>query len=254
MKTIIRNNNQTVFFDENNKTIHISESLNVLNFEEIKQLQLIYINDRFAKYIGNCIVKIELLQIENYTDSEKIKYDNNQIKIIEETADFYYKEVYPKIIDYDKKWIYDILNGCNKYKIIYENSDFMLMPDITYLGENEQNEQNYSKVHYLVLVKRKDLLSIRDLDNSHIEMLKSIDEISKNSISNATNININLIRSYFHYRPSYWHLHIHYDISGYNQPFATLDGCHLLHNVIENIKFYPNYYKEATLRVCTKNN
>lgn len=58
-------------------------------------------------------------------------------------------------------------------------------------------------------------------------------------------------KMFFHYQPSFYHLHVHivhvkYDAPGMNVASILLD------NVIENLRLMPDYYQRATLAFVRK--
>ncbi len=55
------------------------------------------------------------------------------------------------------------------------------------------------------------------------------------------------IRAYFHYQPSFYHLHVHFTLASYNAPGSSVEGAHLLPVVIRNIEADPAHYQRATL-------
>jgi len=89
-----------------------------------------------------------------------------------------------------------------------------------------------------------------DMNNysiNEINLLGEIDNLGKKYISKQHNIDTTQIRSYVHYRPSFWHLHIHFDMVNTFNSFSNLDICHLIHNIVSNLKVDGNYYKKAIL-------
>lgn len=261
MNLVKKENNRMIFIDD--IQINIYDTKSIVDTNNIDNLQLISQNTRYSKYIGQALANIELLIIQPYNDADKIKYSNKLLDIIEETANYYFSYVYPKIVDQDKSWIIKILNKENEaHRIIYEDSDFILMPDITMHNaqiDNPLKLDDLNNIHYLAIIKRNDILSLRDLNEKHIDMLGYIDTIGKkeickliNKINPSFNVQETHIRSYVHYRPSFWHLHIHFDLTGTHNSFSNMDFCHMIHNVIQNIKLCNDYYQKATLRVCIK--
>jgi m7GpppX diphosphatase len=252
-KLLKQESNRTIYIDDINKKLIVCDSKNIIDATQISDTRLITANDRYKKYSGKAVTDIDITIICPYNESDKIKYGNGTKKVLDETAEMYFTEVYPKIISFDKTWITKLLNKENEsQRIIYENDIFVLIPDITMQLNDTIETGILNNMHYLVILKQTDILSIRDLNEKHIEMLSTIDIIGKNIIKDIHNVPVNQIRTYLHYRPSFWHLHIHFDLSGTRNYFAGLDHCHLLHNIIQNIKLCSDYYQKVTLRVLTK--
>lgn len=62
------------------------------------------------------------------------------------------------------------------------------------------------------------------------------------------------MRIFFHYQPSFYHLHVHF-LHLKAEPLGILVGqAHLLQDVIENIELNPNYYQQKTLYFNLKAN
>lgn len=61
------------------------------------------------------------------------------------------------------------------------------------------------------------------------------------------NLPASKLRVYFHYQPSYFHLHVHFTKLGYDAPGCGVERAHLLADVIQNLQSDPQYYKTRTL-------
>jgi hypothetical protein len=55
------------------------------------------------------------------------------------------------------------------------------------------------------------------------------------------------LRCYFHYQPSYYHLHLHVTAVDYTPPGVNCEKSHLLETVIGNLELEPAHYQRATL-------
>lgn len=239
--------NKTTFINEENKSMIVvfTKDINNLNDMNLLSSEIISTNDRYTKYKGivsnsNC----EYLVIENYTQQDYFKHTHLNRTMIKETPEYYHIITLPNALKMDKTWIYAILDGNAELdRIIYQDENFVLLKDIKWNGDK------LNEIHLLALPRRRDLLSIRDIDNSNIDLIEQIDIISRNVIGSIYNLNNDEIRSYFHYYPSYWHLHVHFDICGQDSISSSIDFCRSLHDVVENVKFDPDYYKKITLNV-----
>jgi len=64
---------------------------------------------------------------------------------------------------------------------------------------------------YLIgIVHEKNLKSIRSLRKHHLPLLKKLWRDGTDAISARYGVPRSQIRAYFHYQPSYYHLHVHY--------------------------------------------
>jgi m7GpppX diphosphatase len=164
--------------------------------------------------------------------------------MIKETPEYYNNMTLPNAIKMDKMWIYSILDGnAEQDRILYQDDNFVLLKDIKWNGDK------LNEIHLLALPRRRDLLSIRDIDGSNIDLIQQIDNISRSVMSSMYDLSNDRIRSYFHYYPSYWHLHVHFDTYAQSTSSDSVDFCRSLHDVVENVKLDPNYYKKITLNV-----
>lgn len=62
------------------------------------------------------------------------------------------------------------------------------------------------------------------------------------------------LRVYFHYQPSFYHLHVHFTYLRHDAPGITAERAHLLSNVISNIEVVPDYYQKITLPFIVQEN
>ena len=246
---IIKKENNTMFIDYYNNMIIICEPQNIEIFDETTKMELINKNDRYSKFKGIMNIPTEITIIKPFYQSDLYKYGKKNKYEYMETYNEYVTNTLPKLNKIDKTWIINIINKKTEYdKIIYENEHFILMPDITM----QSTDNNINKIHFLAISKNQNIMSIRDLNETHIPILEEIDLIGKNIISNKYNLSPNEIRSYLHYYPSVWLLHIHFDLCNTQNHFSNLDTCHLIHNIIENIKICNKYYQTVSLRVMKK--
>lgn len=182
------------------------------------------------------------------------KYRKQNCFLIFEAPDDYLKitSSYIKESTPNLKWVYNFLEKKSEAdRIILEDPDstigFLVAPDLKWNGENIE------ELYLQVIVNRRDLHSVRDLTDKELPLLENI----KNSIENLAKEKYGLKKSqlklYFHYQPSYYHLHVHVNHISYDAPGLGFT-CILLEQVIQNIKMMPNYYQKATLAFVRREN
>jgi m7GpppX diphosphatase len=193
--------------------------------------KLISENDKYKTYMIEALIMGKLIE----KPLEIIK----QNKIILESVEDYQLL---NVQDTDKKWIYNIIDHKSESEnIIFENDNLIFIPDYKW-------DINIKNLHVLGVFKNKNLNSIRDLNKDHIKILEECVVDGKKIIKEKYDID-NLI-IYFHYRPSVWQLHIHFmNIDTDNKNSFVLPRAHLVSNVIQNLKYDTNYYKNANLEV-----
>lgn len=212
-------------------------------------------NDRFYKFNitrnNNFDFDNNLTVIYPASSNDIKKYGNNEEKNkkkILETFDMYFENVYPKIINQDLTWIYNILDGKTEQdNIIYQDDHFMILPDLKWIGN--KNNYDINNLYCLSIVKDRNIRSIRDLTDKHISLLEHIYIKSILAIENEYHVKGDKIRAYFHYHPSYWHLHIHFNLIKNKVVGSCVDTSHSLRSVINNIKIKSDYYQAVDLEI-----
>lgn len=144
------------------------------------------------------------------------------------------------------QWVYNILDHKKEQeRVIFEDpspqTGFVLLPDIKWDGVNVDT------LHVIAIVHRRDLMSLRSLNESHLDLLKNIRRTGLAALYNKYKIHWSRMRVYLHYQPSFYHLHVHFVSTEYDGPGITCDHSHLLSSVISNIEIDSEYYQKATL-------
>lgn len=129
---------------------------------------------------------------------------------------------------------------------------FVLLPDYKWTDES-----NISGLYLLAIPRRNDLWSVRDLDGDCLPLLNDIrdgikslfptssttDFKAKYKYPDGTAVLYNHLRIYFHYPPTYSHLHIHITHAS-SQSSCAAGQAILLDEVIDNLEnVSSDYYK-----------
>lgn len=175
------------------------------------------------------------------------KYSGQESFLIEETPEIYQQITLPYIENeqFSLEWVYNILEHKKEAEtIIYEDLDpkngFLLLPDLKWNGQKES-------LYVQAIVMDRTIKSIRDLNGAHLPLLENLRDKSLESIKQKYDVEPSQIRAYFHYQPSFYHLHVHFTILKYDAPGIFCEKSHLINTVINNIKLMPDYYQRATL-------
>ncbi|XP_072180680.1 m7GpppX diphosphatase-like [Diadema setosum] len=119
-------------------------------------------------------------------------------------------------------------------RIVFDDQDertgFVLLPDM------KSHRKGEGKFSLIAIVYRRDIRCLRDLDKSHLPLL--------------TNIMKKGMNVFFHYPPTYYHLHVHFVSAGPQEGTAEgpmMKRAHPLASVIRNIETWPSYYQDCTL-------
>jgi m7GpppX diphosphatase len=166
-----------------------------------------------------------------------------ELHLIDETPDIYEKVTLPYLEkeQFTLDWVYNILEHKQEVdKIVYEDSDFILLPDYKWNGQKES-------LYLLAIVTDRSIKSLRDLNGSHLKLLSNIKSKSLEAIKSKYDLDASQIRAYFHYQPSFYHLHVHFTYLKFDAPGIFCEKSHLLTTVINNLRLLPDYYKKATL-------
>lgn len=147
-----------------------------------------------------------------------------------------------------KKWIYDIIAGSREQDaIIFQNKDFILLPDT--------DAVNTSEVwNWLAVFTDTSLKTLRCLRQEHIKMLETCRDVGTKKLAAASGYAETQIMCYFHYLPSVYQLHLHF-CAPYGQ-YTTADACkiHCIDNVISNLQIDSEYYKKAVITTVVTGN
>lgn len=203
--------------------------------------------------IDAALNKLKATVIYPATDKHINKYTEQPIFTFNETPELYKSVTLPTIEanQFDRSWVYNILEHKQESeRIIVEDLDpevgFILLPDLKWDGITVEC------MYVTAIIMNRDIKSIRDLRKKHLPLLENIRSKCYEAIKEKYNINADQIRAYFHYQPSYYHLHVHFNYLKYDAPGIFCDKAHLLDTVIDNIKMMPNYYEKATLKFVVR--
>ncbi|XP_059495034.1 m7GpppX diphosphatase [Stegostoma tigrinum] len=187
------------------------------------------------------------------TEKHIKKYLKQEMYLVNETAEDYKTITNPYLEShtFSIQWVYNILEKkAEADRIIYENPDpqdgFLLIPDLKW------NQKQVDDLYLIAICQRHGLKSLRDLSGEHLSMLQNILQEGQVAISKRYNIPGSQLRIYFHYQPSYYHLHIHFTALSYDAPGTIVERAHLLSSVIENLQTDPEYYQKRTLTFALK--
>ncbi|EDW53854.1 GM23573 [Drosophila sechellia] len=129
------------------------------------------------------------------TEKHIEKYSVSQKYLIRETPDLYQRITLPYLTSsqFSLEWVYNILEHKQETeRIVYEDKDpktgFILLPDLKWDGRNVET------LYLLGIVHKRDIKSLRDLNGSHLDLLRNVRQASKDAISKLYGINPNQLR------------------------------------------------------------
>ncbi|XP_011314053.1 m7GpppX diphosphatase [Fopius arisanus] len=166
--------------------------------------------------------------------------------LIEETPELFEQVTLPRRLaaSLSLQWVDNILNGTAELdRVIYNDKDndtgFVLVKDLKW--------DDQIQTLYLLAITRQRIPSIRELNATHLPLLKNIKENACKIIEERYHVPRSELKIFFHYQPSFYHLHVHFTSFGVENAGAIIEKGHLLTTVINNIEMVPDYYQKAVL-------
>ncbi len=105
----------------------------------------------------------------------------------------------------------NILTGVSEQnKVLYSCPDYLILPDMKW------DLKTVSSLYLVALVQNRSIRSLRDLNCSHLDLLKSIRREASRIVKERWGLGIGSLRMYIHYQPSYC-------VSRFYFEFNTLD-------------------------------
>lgn len=196
-------------------------------------------NGRFKKYITE---NVYVTKISPYTKADIRRMSKKNFIVVNETPEMYQK-MFDKWISKEipVEWIHNILNAkSEKENVLLQEKDFILTKDLKWNGKKDS-------MYLLVIFRDESLYSIRSLTDEHLNLLKKTKKIVIDYCFKNFGYSESELKMYFHYHPSYWHLHLHVQYVG---SMIGKDSCFYaekLDDVIYNLELTGDYYKKKTI-------
>ncbi|KAI5958145.1 hypothetical protein CANMA_004299 [Candida margitis] len=231
--------------NSHNNTSHLIERISTINSNDVYSWGTALLYQDLEQLPA---AKINL--IYPATETHVRKYTSQKLHYIRETPEMYQKYVVPYIgtMKGDRiQWVYNILfHGKESESVIYhDKSDegFVLLPDMKWDNVNLEN------LYLCCIVNRVDLSSVRDLNGSHAEWLRKVQDKIKTVTNETFGIDPDQLKVFVHYHPSYYHFHLH--IVNVHHP-GLGDGIAvgkaiLLDDIIDNLQLAHDYYEKKTI-------
>ena len=159
-----------------------------------------------------------------------------------ESYDDYINNILPRALKINnKQWLIDIFNNTTTKKLLHDDKDFILINDIQWNGKD------IYELKILAFFKDPSLYCIRSLTGDHIKLLENVKEISCKIIKKIYNVDENQLKLFFHYRPTIWQLHLHFNSLFLKNTSSSIERAHSYYSIIENLKLDSDYYKKIKL-------
>jgi len=218
-------------------------------FQKDTPLELIIHNDKYYTYRGFAPIPTKFDITFPALESDIARFETQKRKFVRETPEMYKNISLPqyvqKIPPSKIAWVWNIIEGRNEQgSILHRGSDFVLIPDMKW------DQKNISTLYCLAISAEPGLLSIRDLREYHVPMLKAIKKISAQAIDQKFGVPENQLRMYVHYLPTFYQLHVHINhIESYAEGGCNVGKAILLDDIVDNLERNGNYYQEASLTI-----
>ncbi|CAN6614763.1 m7GpppX diphosphatase [Trichomonascus vanleenenianus] len=223
--------------------------LKSLNLAEVRNLD---VNDIYSWNVATVHQDLETRPaakvnlIYPATETHIKKYREQQRIVVVETPEKYRQIVEPYIetMKGDRiKWVYNILfDGVEADRVILRDDDpeqgFVLLPDMKW------DRKTIESMYLVAIALRKDISSIRDLTKEHIPYLQHLKFKITAAVQAKYGLAANQLKMYFHYQPSYYHLHLHVANVAHEQ--LDFGKSILIDNVIDQLTYLGDM-KKATI-------
>ncbi|CAF3484988.1 unnamed protein product [Adineta steineri] len=212
-----------------------------------QQFKVDFINDIYRQYTvaaRSACNNVKSTFIYPATPLHVEKYSKKDFALVTETHRRYETIVLPYIEkqQFNLQWVYNVLDGkSERERVLLDTDDFLLALNPSWDGTVNDS------LHALAIVKPRNIRSIRDLKSEHLPLLQSVLEKSMNFFSSKYGLSSKNIRAFFHYPPSYYHLHIHFTALANRICGVEVERARLLQDVIDHIQLQDDYYQTKTL-------
>ncbi|KAL0478862.1 m7GpppX diphosphatase [Acrasis kona] len=136
----------------------------------------------------------------------------------------------------DSSWIE---REASSGKSLYHDDDIVIV-----LKEHHE-EGDFRRLHVLTFVttKHQNILSVRDLNESHLPLLISMYNQTTVVLMNLFHIHPKELRCFVHYVPSVFRFHLHFCCTEMIGPNMMIGRAIQFHDIINNISVKPDYYQ-----------
>lgn len=223
------------------------ENENTLNENDVYTMGTFELRDT-VKY--TLIHPASQVQIKKYTAGRHF--------MLQETPEMYHKVILPLCISQSSKcaWIDNIfrqLEGCTDISRTLPNGEILLHiePDFVILPDAKWDRKSPDSLYLLVLFRDPSLYTIRELRDTHTEMLLRVRAAMDKTLEIYGKTR-DRVKMYFHYHPTFYRLHLHASYLQTTWPGESIGSSVLLHDVLENLKISPAFYNERAMEIHVK--
>jgi len=147
-----------------------------------------------------------------------------------------------KLRERDKQWIYELIKYAGNGAVTMRNHETVHIDTDAWMLCRDVHPGRDTR--YLVVFKDRRLLTVRDLDGSHVGMLANMQDRVALFMRQHHGDGWRKYRSFFHYMPSVYQLHAH--VSAHTMSVNSTRR-HYLKQVIDNLRKRSDYYEQALI-------
>ena len=217
---------------------------------EVSRCEEVLKNDIYSTHIleSKAANRIKATVIFPATDRHISKYSKKKPRLFEESAEVY-SDCVKAFVEKQAlscQWVYNILEKRSEAERIFvEDPDpevgFVCVPDMKW------NAVDMGAFHVIGIVRRRDLRSLRDLTADQLPLLRNMRDKCLLAIKEKYGLKSEELRVFFHYQPTFYHLHLHFTSLSVHGAHVQAERAHLLTDVIQNLELDSDFYKKRTM-------
>lgn len=230
--SIILNNSNVIKYKKENIIVDIIYDVNLKKLDDIKNID-----------------ELDIFQLSNLVcNSNKVKINKIDYIIIKESYSDYKKKIRPYIeSNYtdNTNWLHEIIKGNReKENILYQDKDVIILKELSMV-----NTKNF----YILGFPIKKITCLREITRDDLLILDKLVNLMNAFGEKMANLKPNNLYHFFHYHPSFYHLHLH--CTFVENPILTGKFLRLyLYEIVKNnISKNKNFYKKDLYFEIPKN-
>ncbi|KAH3745816.1 scavenger mRNA decapping enzyme [Pelomyxa schiedti] len=214
---------------------------------------LVQRNDKYAQYSVTVPDQITVNTIFPATPKDIAKYSHVNSFVLRETPALYHSVTLPYVDSLpaeELSWVTHLIDGTSEQDRVLCQSPTMVL-----VKDTKWHTSDASSMYLLAIIKfppGRNLRSIRDLRGDDVPMLLDVKEATLKIALERFGVKPRDILVFFHYFPSFWHLHLHFVCVNSGSSFGRNNSAGkaiLLDDVTDNLLSDPSYYANAKITV-----
>ncbi|CDO73905.1 hypothetical protein BN946_scf185016.g62 [Trametes cinnabarina] len=193
------------------KTALTSDNAEQLVSQHLKDTKLLDNTDIYTWLLGwlnpsNERPDVKINIVHPATEVHIRKYSRQEVAIVHETPQLFQRIVKPYIAAFPPsrtQWVENILNGVSEVeKVLFRDPSpehgYLILPDMKW------DLATVSSLYLVAIAFNRNIRSLRDLNKSHLGMLKSIRREAARVAKERWGLGHGSLRMFIHYQPSYY--------------------------------------------------